>query len=98
MPRAVAVNSRGDTIVAEYTLLDCVQMFSAGGKKLLRVIGHSGLGNGEFNRPQGGGGEGAGRIFVAHSCNHPHPIFLPSGKTLRTYAKTAPRPRDFHTP
>jgi ABC-type Fe3+ transport system permease subunit/DNA-binding beta-propeller fold protein YncE len=98
MPRAVAVNSRGDTIVAEYTLLDCVQIFSSGGKKLLRVIGHSGLGNGEFNRPEGVGIDGADRIYVADSCNHRIQVFSPEGKWLRTYGKAGAGPGEFSYP
>ena len=42
LPRAVAVTSRGEVFVSEYSVLDRVQRFAARGEKLLAGFGHSG--------------------------------------------------------
>jgi len=87
MPRAVAINSRGNFIVPEYTVVDRVQEFTAGGGKLIQVIGRTGIENGEFNRPEGISVDAADRIYVADSCNHRVQVFSPDGKWLRSYGK-----------
>jgi len=87
MPRSVAVNSRGEVIVTEYTVVDRVQIFSAYGKKLLKVFGTSGTGNGQFNRPEGVCVDSSDRIYVADSCNHRIQVFSPDGKWLRSYGQ-----------
>jgi sugar lactone lactonase YvrE len=87
MPRAVAVDARGQIFVSEYGLTERVQNFSADGKKLLRVIGREGTGQGEFNRAEGLGLDAAGRLYVADSCNHRIQVFSPEGKCLRSYGR-----------
>ncbi len=87
MPRAVAVNSRGNFLLPEYTVVDRVQEFSGKDKKLLNIFGHTGAENGEFNRPEGICVDSADRIYVADSCNHRIQVFSPDGKFLRTYGK-----------
>ncbi|MBI3417419.1 MAG: ABC transporter permease subunit [Verrucomicrobia bacterium] len=87
LPRAVAVNSRGEIFVSEYTIVDRVQRFSPDGKKWLGTFGHTGGGAGEMNRPEGLGIDAADRIYVADSCNHRIQIFSPDGKFLRSYGK-----------
>ncbi len=87
MPRAVAVDSRGNFFVPEYTVVDRVQEFSAKEKNLLRVIGRAGTENGEFNRPEGICVDSADRVYVADSCNHRIQVFSPDGKWLKTYGK-----------
>src|SRR5437867_2572170 len=47
-PRSVIVNSRGDIFVSEYGLAERVQQFTAEGEQLVRVLGRSGNGEGEF--------------------------------------------------
>jgi DNA-binding beta-propeller fold protein YncE len=85
LPRGAAVNSKGDILVCEYTLVDRVQRFSADGKRCKQSFGHSGLGDGEFNRPEGLAVDGADQIYVADSCNHRIQIFSPEGKFLSSY-------------
>jgi DNA-binding beta-propeller fold protein YncE len=87
MPRAVAMNSHGDFLLPEYTVVDRVQAFSGKDKKLLTVFGQSGSGNGEFSRPEGLCVDSADRVYVADSCNHRIQVFSPDGKWLRTYGK-----------
>src|SRR5208282_66126 len=87
MPRAVAVDSHGDYLLPEYTVVDRVQKFSGKDKKLLNVFGHQGSENGDFDRPEGICVDSADRIYVADSCNHRIQVFSPDGKWLRTYGK-----------
>lgn len=87
LPRSVAVNSRGDIFVSEYTTVDRVQGFSARGRKPILCFGAPGTADGEFNRAEGiciGPGD---RIYVADSCNHRLQIFSPEGRWLRTYGR-----------
>jgi DNA-binding beta-propeller fold protein YncE len=81
------VNSHGDYLLPEYTVLDRVQIFSARDKKLLTVFGQSGGENGEFSRPEGLCVDASDRVYVADSCNHRIQVFSPEGKWLRTYGK-----------
>jgi DNA-binding beta-propeller fold protein YncE len=97
MPRAIAVNSRGDYILPEYTLAERVQIFSHD-KKLIGVIGQFGSGDGEFNRPEGVCVDAADRIYVADSCNHRIQVFSPEGKFLRAYGKAGNRPGELSYP
>ncbi len=87
MPRAVAINSHGNFLIPEYTVVDRVQEFSPGGKKLFQVIGHTGVENGLFDRPEGICVDAADNIYVADSCNHRIQVFSPEGKWLRTFGK-----------
>jgi DNA-binding beta-propeller fold protein YncE len=85
LPRAAVADSHGDIFVCEYTLVDRVQRFSALGKEYRATIGHSGLGPGEFNRPEGLGIDRQDRLYVADSCNHRIQVFAPDGHFLRSY-------------
>ncbi len=87
MPRAVAINSHGNFFMPEYTVVDRVQEFLPGGKKLVQLIGHTGVHNGEFDRPEGICVDAADQIYVADSCNHRIQVFSPDGKWLRSYGK-----------
>jgi DNA-binding beta-propeller fold protein YncE len=82
LPRAVAVDSKGDVIVTEYTLVDRVQKFSPDGQKLINAWGTPGLAPGQFNRAEGVGVDSADRIYIADSCNHRIQIFSSDGKFL----------------
>jgi DNA-binding beta-propeller fold protein YncE len=84
MPRAVAVNSHGNFLMPEYTVVDRVQEFTPGGKSLVRLIGKPGTAPGEFNRPEGIAVDSADMIYVADSCNHRIQIFSPDGRWLRS--------------
>jgi ABC-type Fe3+ transport system permease subunit/sugar lactone lactonase YvrE len=87
MPRAVAVNSRGELIVSEYLAVERVQRFSAREKRFLDSFGHMGTAPGEFNRPEGLCVDAQDRIYVADSCNHRIEIFSGDGKFIRTYGR-----------
>jgi DNA-binding beta-propeller fold protein YncE len=86
LPRAVAVNSRGDVFVSEYGPVERVQHFRADGV-FLDGFGHAGNGPGEFNRPEGLCIDSRDQIYVADSCNHRIQIFNAQGKFLRAYGK-----------
>src|SRR5438876_4990191 len=86
-PRSVIVNSRGDIFVSEYGLTERVQQFTAEGEQLVRVLGRSGNGEGEFNRAEGLGIDDLDRLYVADSCNHRIEIFSPDGKFVGAYGK-----------
>lgn len=98
MPRSIAVNSHGNYLLTEYTVVDRVQEFSGKDKKLLNVFGHQGSENGDFDRPEGICVDSADRIYVADSCNHRIQIFSPDGKWLRTYGKAGSGPGELSYP
>ena len=85
LPRSVAVNSRGDLFLSEYTTVDRVQGFSAQGHQPVVCFGRPGRGAGEFDRAEGLGVGADDRLYVADSCNHRIQIFSRDGKWLKTY-------------
>ena len=64
-PRGVAVNQRGEIIVAENSG-HCISIFSSKGEKL-RSFGSYGSGHGQFSRPRGVAVDDDGNILVADS-------------------------------
>ncbi len=98
LPRAIAVDTKNNVIVSEYTLVDRVQKFSPYGKRVLSVWGTPGLLPGEFNRAEGVGLDVRDDIHVADSCNHRIQVFSPDGKFLRTYGKAGERLNDMSYP
>jgi ABC-type Fe3+ transport system permease subunit/sugar lactone lactonase YvrE len=87
LPRAIAVDTKNNVIISEYTLVDRVQKFSAYGKRVLATWGTPGLAPGEFNRAEGVCVDSADQIFVADSCNHRIQVFSSDAKFLRAYGK-----------
>jgi hypothetical protein len=87
LPRAVAVNARGEMYVSEYSTLERVQRFSAGGRNVQLAFGVAGTGQGQFNRAEGLCLDGHGRVYVADSCNHRIQVFDADGKFLRAYGR-----------
>ena len=87
LPRSVAVNSRGDVLVSEYTSVDRVQIFSLKTRKPTLIFGQPGNGPAEFNRAEGLGLDEQDRIYVADSCNHRVQVFAPDGKFIRLYGQ-----------
>jgi sugar lactone lactonase YvrE len=87
LPRAIAIDTKNNVIVSEYTLVDRVQKFSAQGKQCLATWGVQGLAPGQFNRAEGVGVDANDRIYVADSCAHRIQIFSSDGKFLRAYGK-----------
>jgi ABC-type Fe3+ transport system permease subunit len=98
LPRAVAINSRHEVVVSEYTLAERVQVFSAGGQKRLLEFGRAGRAPGEFDRPEGLAVDAADRIYVADSCNHRVQVFSPQGRFLRAFGQPGREPGQFSYP
>ena len=67
-PWGVAVNQRGEIIVAEYGK-HCVSIFSPIGEKV-RSFGSYGSGHGQFNNPEGVAVDDAGNILVSDYGNN----------------------------
>ena len=98
LPRSVAVNSRGDIFVSEYTRVDRVQGFSGKEKEAMMLLGQPGSGPDEFNRAEGLGIDRQDRIYVADSCNHRVQIFGPDGKWLRSHGQPGKNPGEMSYP
>jgi ABC-type Fe3+ transport system permease subunit/DNA-binding beta-propeller fold protein YncE len=98
LPRAVAVNSRNEVIVSEYTLAERVQVFAPRGSRRLFEFGRAGTGPGEFNRPEGVAVDAQDRIYVADSCNHRLQVFSPEGRLLRMHGRAGTGPGQFSYP
>lgn len=87
LPRAVAVNSRGEIFVSEYGLAERVLGFTPDGHKQWLEFGRAGTGPGEFNRAEGLAVGPEDRIYVADSCNHRIQIFSREGRWLASYGR-----------
>jgi len=98
LPRSVAVNSRGDLFVTEYTTVDRVQSFSAKEHKPLLCLGRPGTGDGEFNRAEGVAIGSDDRVYVADSCNHRVEIFSSDGHFLSVCGKPGRGPGELSYP
>ncbi|MCI0535826.1 MAG: 6-bladed beta-propeller [Verrucomicrobiales bacterium] len=98
LPRAVAVNSRGEIFISEYTTVDRVQQFSKDGGQFINVFGRPGTHAGEFNRAEGLGIDATDHIYVADSCNHRIQVFSPAGKFLRAYGRAGAGPGEMSYP
>ncbi len=114
VPRAVAVNSRGEIFVSEYLEVERVQKFvlehpasaPTGAAPLpvqtvarfLLSFGASGTGPGEFNRPEGLCVDAQDRVYVADSCNHRIQVFSSEGKLLSVYGKPGKGPGELSYP
>ncbi len=98
LPRAVAVNSRNEAIVSEYTLTERVQVFAPSGSRKLLEFGRAGVAPGEFNRPEGVAADHQDRIYVADSCNHRVQVFSPEGRFLLAFGKAGGGPGQLSYP
>jgi ABC-type Fe3+ transport system permease subunit/DNA-binding beta-propeller fold protein YncE len=100
LPRAVAVNSRGEMFVSEYGPTERIQKFSppAQGSKLLLGFGKPGSGPGEFNRAEGLFVDAQDRLYVADSCNHRIQVFSNDGQFIRAYGKPGTGPGELSYP
>ena len=85
-PWGVAVNQRGEIIVAE---LDghCMSIFSPSGEKI-RTFGRMGSDQGQFDCPCGVAVDGDGNILVADGNNHRIQNFTAGGKFLTTICRS----------
>jgi ABC-type Fe3+ transport system permease subunit/sugar lactone lactonase YvrE len=86
-PRGVAVNSRNEYFICEYSLVERVQWFKADGQKCLGTFGKPGDGPGDMNRVEGLCLDSKDYIYAADSCNSRIEIFAPNGRFLRSYGK-----------
>ncbi len=102
LPRAIVQDSRGGFVISEYTSVERIQVFppsvtngipQADGTLPLRSAwGRPGLGDGEFNRPEGLGLGPDDSVYVADSCNHRIQVFGPDGRFLRRFGKAGSEP------
>lgn len=105
LPRAIAVNSRGDVYLSEYTVVDRVQRFGPASRALAGGVpsflggwGAPGVESGSFNRAEGLAIGPADAVYVADSCNHRIQVFDVAGKFLRTHGQAGSNPGDFSYP
>ena len=80
-PRGVAVNERGQIVVAECSG-NCISIFSASGEKA-SSFGSNGSGRGQLKYPICVALTATGDILVCDSCNHRIQLFSPEGKSLK---------------
>ena len=95
-PWGVAVNQRGEIIVAEYSG-DCISIFSPSGEKI-RTFGSKGSAQGQFIGPRGVAVDGDGNIVVADGNNHCIQKFTADGKFLTAVGQKGNRPLEFSGP
>ena len=79
-PYGVAVNERGQIVVAECG--NCISIFSASGEKV-RSFGSKGSGPGQLYSPHGVALTATGDILVCDWYNHRIQLFSPEGKSLK---------------
>ena len=96
VPRGVAINQRGEVIVAEYGG-HCVSVFSPSGEKL-RTFGTYGSGQGQFKFPRGVAVDDEWNILVADTGNHRIQKFTPEGQFLTAVGAKGKEPLQFDLP
>ena len=95
-PWGVAVNQRGEVVVAECGG-NCISVFSPSGEKR-RSFGEHGSGQGEFNNPCGVAVDGEGNILVADGKNHRIQKFTAEGQFLASVGTRGSGPLQFSDP
>ena len=95
-PRGVAINKRGEVVVAEGDG-HCVPVFSSSGKKL-RSFGTHGSCQGQFYWPCGVTVDGEGNILVADTNNNRIQKFTAEGQFLTAVGKKGSGPLQFKFP
>ena len=95
-PWGVAINQRGEVIVAEWGG-HCVSVFSPSGEKL-RTFGTYGSGQGQFQYPRGVAVDGEWNILVADGVNHRIQKFTPEGQFLTAVGAKDKGPLQFNHP
>ena len=95
-PWGVAVNERGEIIVAENSG-HCISIFSPSGEKI-RTFGSKGSAQGQFREPRGVAVDGDGNILVVEGYNHRIQKFTKDGKFLRAVGQKGTKHLEFTTP
>ena len=95
-PWGVAVNQRGEVIVAE-TSGHCVSIFSPAGE-ILRSFGSQGSGHGQFSTPRGVAVDDDGNILVVDENNHRIQIFTRDGKFFKKIGMLGNKNLQFNEP
>ena len=95
-PTGVAVNQRGEIIVAEYSG-HCVSIFSPSGEKI-RTIGSMGSTQGQLKYPRGVAVDGDGNILVVDGGNHCIQKFTADRKFLTAVGQKGNKHLEFSTP
>ena len=95
-PWSMAINQRGEVIVAE-SGGHCVSVFSPSGEKL-RTFGSRGSGQGQLRSPCGVTVDDEGNILVTDGGNHRIQKFTPEGQFLSTVGAIGKGPLQFVYP
>ena len=95
-PWGVAVNQRGEIIVAENSG-HCISIFSSIGEKI-RTFGSEGSAQGQFNEPRGVAVDGDGNILVVDGGNHRIQKFTAGGKFLTAVGQRGGKHLEFQYP
>ena len=95
-PLGVAVNKKGDIIVAEYSG-QRVSIFSPAGEKV-KSFGSLVSGNGQFSNPEGVAVDGDDNILVADYSNHRIQKFSSDGKFIAAVGKQGNKSLEFYGP
>ena len=95
-PWGVAINQRGEVIVAEGNG-HCVSIFSPAGDKL-RSFGSQGSGHGQFSYPRGVAVDDGGNILVVDLSNHRIQKFTSDGNFITAVGKEGNKPLKFSNP
>ena len=95
-PWGVAVNQRGEIIVAEYSG-DCISIFSPSGEKI-RTFGSKGSAWGQLNCPDGCAVDGDGNILVVDRSNDRIQKFTAGGKFLTAVGQKGNKHLEFSGP
>jgi DNA-binding beta-propeller fold protein YncE len=94
--RGVAVNQRGEILVAEYGG-HCISIFSPTGEKL-RSFGSKGSGPGQFNNPNGVAVDDDGNILVADTSNYRIQKFTSDNKHITSVGSRGSKHLQFGYP
>jgi tripartite motif-containing protein 2/3/tripartite motif-containing protein 71 len=96
-PWGVAINQRGEIIVAENRPGHCISIFSAAGKKL-KSFGSRGSGQGQFSSIQGVAVDDDDNILTVEDGNCRLQKFTSTGKLIKTVGRKGNKPGEFDDP
>ena len=95
-PWGVAVNERGEIIVAEYGG-HCISIFSSSGEKI-KTFGSKGSAQGQLSSPRGVAVDGDGNILVVEGDNHCVQKFIADGTFLTAVGQKGKNHLEFSLP